>query len=476
VKTTHVDAQTERQVSVASEFASADLGDLRRERRLLAIARRLAARPATPFPRALATEADLEGFYRFVRNEEVTCEALLKPHVTATVGRMVGSGEMLAVHDTTEFRFGGTRKDLGRLGQSGHGFLGHFTLAVTADGVRAPLGTLAVESWARREPTATALRKQGKISYAESKAMPNEQNRWIRGVEAAEATVGGAASLIHVMDSEADDYDLMAKLGTGRRWVIRLCYDRLLANVEPGQPTKTKELVARRKVKCKRKVHLSRRRRQPGGNKRRRTRVRKERTASLAISATPVVFARPGKSMNSPMTLPVNIVAVREVNPPLDDEPVEWLLITTEPVETEEQILKIIDFYRGRWVIEEFFKALKTGCAFEKRQLESWHTLQNALGLLIPIAWSLLRLRTVAREEGRTPARAVLTDLELEVLRRASTTPLRQRPTTRDVMLAIARLGGHHRSNGEPGWQLLGRGYQDLLMMTAGYRLAVREK
>jgi hypothetical protein len=176
------------------------------------------------------------------------------------------------------------------------------------------------------------------------------------------------------------------------------------------------------------------------------------------------------------MTLPVNIVAVREVNPPLDDEPVEWLLITTEPVETEEQILKIIDFYRGRWVIEEFFKALKTGCAFEKRQLESWHTLQNALGLLIPIAWSLLRLRTVAREEGRTPARAVLTDLELEVLRRASTTPLRQRPTTRDVMLAIARLGGHHRSNGEPGWQLLGRGYQDLLMMTAGYRLAVREK
>ena len=470
-------AQAARQALVAKEFAAADLGDKRRERRVRSIAAAVAAKPATPFPRALATEGDLEGFYRLVRNEAVSFDDLLTPHVAATVGRMTGGGEVLAVHDTTQFAFGGTRRGLGRLNQSGHGFLSQFTLAVSAEGARTPLGVLAVESWVRQEPTKTALLKQRKVTYADSYELPNEQDRWLRGVDAAEAVVAGAVSLIHVMDSEADDYELMAKLvAARRRWIIRLCYDRVLANTEPGAPHKTKELVASRKVRCRRTVHLSRRRRQPGGDKRSRTRVRKERDAILAISATPVVFRRPSYCTDSATTLSVNIVAVREVNPPPDDEPVAWLLLSTEPIDTEEQILTVVDSYRGRWVIEEYFKAIKTGCAYEKRQLESWHTLLNALGVIIPIAWSLLHLRTVARVEGSAPARTVLTELEEKVLRAAVTTPLPRAATARDVMLAIARLGGHLRSNGEPGWQVLGRGYQDLLMMTAGYRLAQAEK
>jgi hypothetical protein len=466
------DAKRDLEGSVASEFARADLGDVRRVRRLASIAARLSSKPGTPFPRALATEADLQGFYRFVRNKAVTFERLLQPHVAATVDRIAEHDEVLALHDTSEFRFGGTRTGLGRLSVSGHGFLGHFTMAVTADGNRSPLGTLAVEAWGRHEPTPSALRSQGKIGVAESQAMPNEQDRWFRSVEAAEAAVGEVASVIHIMDSEADDYDLMGKLvEADRRWVIRLCYDRVLAMV-PGQPTKTKELVAQRKVRCKRKVCLSPRRRPPGGAKRKRTRVRKERIASLAISATQVVFQRPKYCKTSPETLAVNIVSVREVNPPSDDESVEWLLITTEPIDTEEQILKVIDFYRARWMIEEFFKALKTGCAFEKRQLDSWHTLLNGLALFIPIAWSLLRLRTIARIDGSAPARTVLTAIQIQVLRRASKTPLPRTLTARLAMLAIARLGGHHLSNGEPGWQLLGRGHQDLLMMVAGFKLA----
>jgi hypothetical protein len=466
------DAKPDLGATVASEFARADLGDLRRTRRLASIAARLSSKPAAPFPRALATEADLEGFYRFVRNEAVTFEGLLKPHVAATVDRMAEHDEVLALHDTTEFRFGGTRKGLGQLSTSGHGFLGHFTQAVTADGNRSPLGTLAVEAWARHEPTATALTNQGKISYAKSRELPSEQDRWFRGVEAAEAAVGDVASVIHIMDSEADDYELMGKLVEAeRRWVIRLCYDRVLAPA-PGQPAKTKEFVAQREVRCKRTVRLSRRRRPPGGAKRKRTRVRKERTAVLAISATKAVFQRPGYCKTSPKNLAVNVVSVREVNPPSDDESVEWLLLTTEPIDTEEQILKVIDFYRARWIIEEFFKALKTGCAFEKRQLESWHTLLNGLGLLIPIAWSLLRLRTVARVNGSAPARSVLTTVEIQVLRLASKAPLPRKLTARAAILAIARLGGHHLPNGEPGWQLIGRGYQDLLMMVAGFKLA----
>lgn len=433
----------------------------------------LEQQPGTPFPQALLSEADLEGFYRFVRNDDVSFDALLAPHVAATVARVLGDDEALAVHDTTEFRFGGRRAGLGRLMQSGHGFLGHFTQLVKADGRRSPLGTIAVETWTRDEPTPTALRQQRKITYAQMHAMPSEQDRWLRGAAAAEKAVAGRISLIHVMDSEADDYALMAGLVEAeRRWVIRLCYDRKLADLDAGEPSKAKEFVAQRAVACTRNVDASRRRKQVGPTKRRRGRPRDERLATLAIKATPAVFRAPSYVRGVP-TLAVNIVSAVETDPPADADPIEWLLITTEPIDTDDQILKVIDIYRARWVIEEFFKALKTGCAFEQRQLESKHTILNALGMMLPIAWRLLHLRTLSRTADREPARLVLTELELQVLRHASKTPLPTEPTVMDVLLAIARLGGHLRSNGAPGWLVLGRGYQDLMMMVAGFKLAI---
>ncbi|SRR5882672_3759473 len=456
---------------VAGEFVGAELGDARLGSRLATIVNRLAAAPDVGFPQALTTGADLEGFYRFIRNEAVKPESLLKPHVEATVGRLAQHAEALAVHDTSEFRFGGSREDLGRLTKSGHGFLGHFTLAVTADDRRDPLGTIALHTWTRQKVTPTALRKQGKISITEAMSLPNEQDRWWQSIETAEAAAQGTASLIHVMDSEADDYDLMGKLlEGGLRWVIRLCYDRRLADAAPG--TKTKEFIAEREVLCTRKVALSRRDRQPGGGQRKRTAAREQRMATLAISAGAVKFRRTQYYADAPATLDVNIVSVREVDAPIDAEPMEWLLITSEPIDREDQVLKIVDCYRGRWRIEELFKALKTGCAFEKRQLESRQTLLNALALFVPIAWALLRLRTTARRND-VAATAVLTPEQITVLRKAAEVPLPVQPSARDALLAVARLGGHLHSNGDPGWQVLGRGYQDLLMLVAGYRLAI---
>jgi Transposase DNA-binding/Transposase DDE domain len=461
--------------AVVREFAGVELGDLRLEKRAIAIAPKLVSQPDASFPKALGTAADLEAYYRFLGNPDVTATGLLEPHVRATVARGSAYSEALAVHDTTEFRFGGTRSDLGQLTQSGHGFLAHFAIAVTLDDRRDPLGTVALETWTRTGPTASALRKQKKLSSAEALIVPNEQDRWWRAIEAAEAEVAGATSLIHVMDSEADDYDLMSKLVEGcRRWVIRLCYDRVLAIA--GEPRKTKQFVAQRAVLCERTVYLSRRHRQPGGAKRKRTAPRPERVATLAISSSPVIFRRPSNYKTGVETLPVNVVSVREIDPPSDAQAVEWHLITTEPIESEEQVLKVIDCYRGRWRIEEFFKCLKTGCAFEKRQLESRQTLLNALALFIPVAWILLRLRTAARCDQSIPASAILDAEQTLVLRKASQVTFRltlpETLTARAAMLAIARFGGHLRSNGDPGWMVLGRGYQDLLMMVVGYRLA----
>ena len=457
---------------VVREFNHVDLGDERRENRLRGVVTRLAKKPDVSFPRAMKTEADLEGFYRFLSNEAVTCEALLRPHVEATVDRASDYSELLAVHDSSQFKYATERKGLGRLQRSGHGFIGHVSLAVTADEMHSVLGVVALETWTRQGETPTALRKQGKISYEESREMPNEQDVWLRNTDAAEAAVGDHTSLIHVMDSEADDYDLMADLVARRqRWILRLAYDRNLCDQPSDGPGKAKGFMAAREVVCTREVHISAHRRPPAGGDR-RSRQRDAREATLAISAAPLVFRRPSNSKHSVAQLAVNVVAVRETAPPPDGEPIEWLLVTTEPIENEAQILKIVDCYRGRWVIEEFFKALKTGCGIEKRQLESLETIKKALALFMPIAWSLLQLRTVARRDHAAPATLVMTPTELKVLGRATKVRFSPSSTVHDAMLAIARLGGHHRSNGEPGWQLLGRGYQDLLMLVAGYRLA----
>jgi hypothetical protein len=172
----------------------------------------------------------------------------------------------------------------------------------------------------------------------------------------------------------------------------------------------------------------------------------------------------------------VNVVHVTEPAPPPGQEPVDWKLYTTEPIDSVEQVLKIVDHYRSRWVIEEYFKALKTGCSYEKRQLGNRHSLLNALAVMTPIAWTLLALRQQCRSpEPRAPLTA-LTAQQLHVLRRFSRPPLPEDPTGREVLLAVAALGGHIKNNGEPGWLVLGRGLERLLAYEVGWSAAIKDQ
>ena len=173
----------------------------------------------------------------------------------------------------------------------------------------------------------------------------------------------------------------------------------------------------------------------------------------------------PGKS-----SLSFNVVYVVERRPPAGEPPVEWFLLTDLPVANEEQIAFAVDCYRGRWMIEEYFKALKTGCQYEKRQLESAHSLLNAMAVLAPIAWPELQLRHLARDAPERAASTALSSVQLEVLHAVAKRPLPSSPTVKEAMLAIARLGGHLPRNGDPGWLGLGRGMHDLLLLELGWR------
>src|SRR6188768_311547 len=117
--------------AVFEDLSGIDLGDERLDDRAGQIVRRLAVKPAVGFPQALATSAELEGFYRFLGNEKASAAGILKPHAEATIERIIEHRTALAVHDTTVFRFGGSGRDgLGELSRAGDMFLAHICLAV----------------------------------------------------------------------------------------------------------------------------------------------------------------------------------------------------------------------------------------------------------------------------------------------------------------------------------------------------------
>jgi hypothetical protein len=164
-------------------------------------------------------------------------------------------------------------------------------------------------------------------------------------------------------------------------------------------------------------------------------------------------------------------VCVREVDAPEGVEPIAWVLMTTEPIATAKQVREVVEIYRTRWMIEELFKALKTGCAFESRELESYDTLTNALGIFLPVAWNLLLMRATVDATPDVPAEAVLTRVQIALLRARLPKLVPAKPTASDALRAVAYLGGHFIKR-RPGWLVLGRGLEELLSMEIGWRLA----
>ncbi len=457
-----------------AEFRGARLGDARNEARLDVIAGQVAFDPGASLPRQAGSEGALEATYRFLSNRDVSFASITEPHVRATVARCAEQGRVVVAHDTTEFNFG-NREGLGRLSGNGRGFLAHFAVAVTLGEQRLPLGVLHVETISRPVEEPKKKRNKHRAQADES----TESLRWNRGAKAAHQLLEQRAQAIHVMDREADNYLLLAEmLSRGQDFVVRASYDRVVESA--GGRSLVKQVLESAPVVAERVVPLSRRGPHPSPRHRQRHPPREAHTASVQVSAIGVRMVRPQGAHACPQeTLELNLVRVLEVDSPAGAEPVEWLLWTTLPVTTADEVFTVVDAYRGRWVIEEYFKSLKTGCAYEKRQLESFHALLNALAVFVPVAWLLLRLKTVSRLSPESPGLPLLNEVQRRCLdaglRRFKRPPLPDNPTSRDIAFAVAGLAGHIKNNGDPGWQTLGSGLDRLLLIELGYLAAKDE-
>jgi hypothetical protein len=421
--------------ALANEVANGNFADPRLNERLRYVVGRLATNPQLSLPRVFDS-AGLEATYRLLSNVRVMPTEILAPHIQATRGRTAGS-DFLIVHDTTDFSFrkDGARQGLGRLKSVAggkQGFFLHASLAVAADGSRRPLGVAAIETWVRGpEPSGI------------------EYQRWEGQCRAASANLSGHQHAIHVMDLESDDYQMFdALMRDGYRFVARALTDRIV--IADDGLDKLRATVRRMPAVAEREVLLRRRRSKNNKLGDRIHPPRLQRMARLSYAATSTTLRRPiserKHDTSPPPSLTINVVHVWEPEPPEGHEPVEWFLYTTEPIETPEQQLAVVDHYRGRWMIEEYFFA--------------------------PIAYQALLIRSEARRAPDEDGHNILPAEQLEVLRVMGRLKLSEKPSNREIYFAVAALGGHIKYSGDPGWRTLSFGYQQLATLTAGWMAA----
>lgn len=472
-----------------TEFGELDLGDKRREDRARLIFGAWSAAPENSLPRAMKDSAGLEGAYRFFNNPRVDSDAVVAPHVDCSWKRAINAAAaglwVLAIQDTTEMRFGGIkeREGCGELMNKGGGFYAHTGLLAClaksdnlSGAVGVPLGLGGCEILVRPKDRPKKPEKMSKMEWFRIRhfADDNEFLRWERlASDMDDAARTHEVSIIHVADREADEFSWMAGvLERGGRFVIRQTQDRRLV---AGQKTANDDDVERfdallsgcHPIQATRDIGFETA--STSGGRRRRKQPRQGRSTTVGIHALKTTLCKPDVSRATQETLTVNVVIVRELEPPEGEAPIEWRLLTTESIETPEDILRVVDAYRARWLIEEYFKAIKTGCSYEKLQLESLHGLKIALSFCFAIAWHMLLLRTLARDAPTVPAEAVMTDAQVTILlaiaamsKNPWSVKLNDNPSVTDILYAVARMGGHIKNNGPPGWLTLSRGFHEL--------------
>jgi FMN phosphatase YigB (HAD superfamily) len=148
----------------------------------------------------------------------------------------------------------------------------------------------------------------------------------------------------------------------------------------------------------------------------------------------------------------------------------EWLLITNLAVNSEKDALRIVKIYRRRWLIEDYHKAVKTGFRIEDNQLKQASRIFALFGMVAVIATKLLAMREHCRLFPTTPVEKEIPERWITLVERYLRVKLK---TVRDFWRALARMGGFigRKSDREPGWQTIWKGYKRLQDMLLGANL-----
>ncbi|MGH6930910.1 MAG: IS4 family transposase [Dongiaceae bacterium] len=410
-------------------------------------------------------------FTRLLRNLSVTA-AEMSRHAGALTARRVADREVVAIQDTSELVLGGRRAraaGYGAVGQGGvlGGLLVHPVLAVEA-GTSALLGLVSMEVW-NRAP--------GKVAPHHGRpTAAKESRRWIDGTRQAGEVLARAASITMVSDRESDFYEQFARRPDNVHLIIRACQNRRIQRPAPalgvgllfpfidGLPEQGRFVAT---------IPAA-----PG---------RPARGAELAVRFAPVTLCKPlhGADPALPATVDATLVDVRETSTPSDGEPIHWRLLTTHHVVSLAQARRIIDLYRLRWIIEEFFRTLKTaGFDIEAADIGEPRAMINLVAAATIAAVTVKQL--VQARDGNTDQR--LTDafdpddqpiLEAVSLKLEGKTQRQRNPHAPGSLAfaawVIARLGGWTGYYGKPGPRIMRRGLDDFRAIKYGTTLELHD-
>jgi hypothetical protein len=278
-------------------------------------------------------------FNRFLGNDKVTIERIIESWSEGTVGAVAGR-HVLAIQDTSEIHFNTTsqrRRGLGEIGRGNHhGVLLHPLLAVDADNGNC-LGLLSGEVWTREG--------RRTVSHDSRDLSDKESQRWIATAVAAKPLLADAAMVTLLGDRESDIFALYASAAEQDYRVIARSMHRKLAD-ETGLYAAIDVMATVQR----RAIQLPARGQRPA------------RQADLELRFGAIELARPLSKFlrHLPKSLHLAVVDVREINAPPGVEPLHWRLLTSHEVASADDAWRIVEWYKQRWIIEQFFRVLKT--------------------------------------------------------------------------------------------------------------------
>ncbi len=437
----------------AEELKTANLGDRRRNRRLIKIVEDLSAMPQASVTQAASDEAAVQGTYEFWGNVRVQAREILAAHRDSTLERVSAQAIVLAVQDTTELDFSSqpSKQGLGALSKKdAQGLKVHSVLCVSPKGV--PLGVLHQKVWAREKNRRTT-------GYADRKRAieQKESHRWLESDKLTQQWIPQDKKVVTVADREADIYELFAlPRREGSEFLIRACHPRGVKQTATDVDIESLQQVIAETAACgELTLELQ------------RTPKRKPRTATLTVRISSLYLQPPQQHPQRSGLKPVQVQVVWAIEemPPVGEKAIAWLLLTTLEVTGFEQAERCLRWYSYRWLIERYHYTLKSGCRLEQLQLETADRLERALATYAIVAWRLLWLTYEARSHPTESIEGILPAHYWQALychmHQTRVLP-NEPPTLADCVRWIARLGGFlgRKNDGEPGVKTLWLGLQ----------------
>jgi Transposase DNA-binding/Transposase DDE domain len=406
-------------------FGKVQLHDMRRTRRAVQAASKLAENPLGSLPAQMQTWKESKALYRLLDEPEVTFGALMQPHLEQTRAQATSSPVVLLVQDTTDIDLSHRHKisAVGQIGnERGRGFFLQTVLAVHPQ-TREVLGCIA------QEPFVRVPAPEGEQRHQRLKREARETDVWIRQVHTI-GTPDAGSSRVHVGDRGADMFPFFhACQTTQTHFLVRAAQNRR-AQEQDEQITYSLTCARSWSSQDLRPFEVPARH------------GRQARSTQLHLASGQMTLLPPRnepRASKEPMT--IWVIRVWEQTAPSGEEPLEWILLTSVPTTTLEQAWERVEWYRCRWLVEDYHQCLKSGCRIEERQLQSVDGLIRLLGLLSPLAVRLLQIRALARATPQCPAQVVIEPLMLAVLA-GRCGQVAATMTVGTFWTEVARLGG----------------------------------